>query len=98
MSASSFNPPSYKQLYPRSKESHCESAESELHKHCEEVRKKLRQYGFKKSHESRICVALDVSYSMENPNQFYNTQNLADGKVQRLLIKALSLASELSAG
>lgn len=78
-------------------------SQSELHAHCEEVKDELRRYGFKATHASRVGLVLDISLSMDNLNQFYypegydrTAENLKYGKVQRLMIKALSLAAELS--
>jgi vWA found in TerF C terminus len=62
-----------------------------IHGHCLAAQKQLSQYGFPPSHKAKIAIALDVSGSMENPNQFYSS-----GKIERLLIKAMSMAIELS--
>jgi len=76
--------------------------QKELEENCELVKAALNQYGFKEGHESQIAVFLDVSASMENPNGFYfgpgytEDEKLRNGMVQKALIKALSLAVELS--
>jgi len=70
----------------------CTKDESgEMDAHCAEARAALQSYGYPPGHESEICIALDVSGSMDNPNQFYNS-----GKIQKLIEKAMALAIELS--
>jgi hypothetical protein len=66
---------------------------NEMHKHCEEAKAALVRYGFPENHEAQICIALDVSDSMERTNYFYSSQ-----KIQKLIDKAMSLAIELSPG
>ncbi len=63
----------------------------ELNSHCAAARAALNSYGYPPGHESEICIALDVSSSMDSKNQFYST-----GKIQKLIEKALGIAIELS--
>ncbi|MES2218431.1 MAG: VWA domain-containing protein [Pseudomonadota bacterium] len=65
--------------------------EGEEHKHCAEARAELTRYGFPPSHKAQIAIALDVSVSMHDPNNFYDT-----GKIQKLIEIAMDMAIELS--
>ena len=64
-----------------------------LHAHCEAARDALTAYGIPPAHHAQICIALDVSGSMESKNKFYSS-----GKIQRLIEKTMAIAIELSAG
>jgi len=61
---------------------------SELQNDVIEGHDQIKKVGLK-GHEARVCIALDVSASMENPNGFFSGIN--QSKVQRLIYKALSL-------
>jgi hypothetical protein len=61
--------------------------------HGEQARAELARYGLPAHHEAQICIILDVSLSMKNPNNFYNS-----GKIQLLINKAMAIAIELSSG
>jgi uncharacterized protein YegL len=69
----------------------------ELNIHEEAAKAELKRYGFPDTHKVKVCIALDVSSAMENPNHFYNFKDLAAGKVQTLIDKAMGIAIELSA-
>ncbi len=81
-------------------------AQAELHDHCAAIKAELPKHGFTEQHESEIVVALDVSASTENPNQFYFNpdvkgtalQKIRLGKMQSFLRTALSTAVEISPG
>jgi hypothetical protein len=79
---------------------YCNVENPEIDAHCEEIRAELLRYGFRSSHESQIALVLDVSGSMQNPNAFFYGADglLRNGKIQTLLLKALSIAVELSPG
>jgi hypothetical protein len=70
-----------------------EHGEGELHGHCVAARAALLAYGIPSNHRAQICLALDVSGSMESSNGFYSS-----GKIQRLIEKMMAIAIELSAG
>jgi uncharacterized protein YegL len=65
----------------------------EMHAHCVVARHALLDYGIPSNHRAQICIALDVSGSMEAKNVFYSS-----GKIQKLIEKMMAIAIELSAG
>jgi hypothetical protein len=89
-------------------EKHIHGAKGELHDHCEKVKQELATIGITDKHESIVVVALDISGSMQHPDQnefYYNPDekgNILDkirlGQIQRFLLKALSMAVEITPG
>jgi uncharacterized protein YegL len=91
--APSAPPPNYQTFQIHG---HSVDVPRELEGDFEEARSEVMRVGLE-NHEARVCLILDVSYSMQNPNEFFTNENHPNGmpkgnKVQRLINKALSLA------
>ena len=57
-----------------------------------------QRYGLQE-YEAQICIALDVSVSMQDPNGFYDHDNaLGTSSMQRVIEKVMSMAIALAAG
>lgn len=86
-------PPSYFQAPDYVTSSRFNDVPAELIEDVRAIRKELAALGIKETHEARVCLALDISRSMQNPNQFFhNTQFNTPGPIYDLLNKAISTA------
>lgn len=65
----------------------------ELKDNVDAIRSELKKIGISETHEARVCLVLDTSSSMQEPNQFfYDTQTDTPGPIYDLLKKAISTA------
>lgn len=61
----------------------------------EKVNPALKKYGLK-NHEAEVCLVLDCSWSMQNPNEFFwgKDKVLGNSKVEKTIQQVLAIASK----
>lgn len=80
-------PPAYGSNSGKLDQSFFDSIPQELRQDVLGLQNELKNVGINQGLEAKVCLVLDISHSMENPNKFFST-----GKVQALINKVLALA------
>jgi hypothetical protein len=83
-------PPPYELTRTPSLETILQHVPKELHEDFTALRQEIKNAGLA-NHEARVCLILDISGSMQDPNQYFNHPEKGN-QIQRLINKALTLA------